>query len=356
MLDSSLTPDKLKSVKFEYVKAVENAFKKGISGSKDPHTESEFQNALKDLLEIFDNKNPDLPALRRGALTSDVEHYIDTVLEEVGKYEGMDSSRLYLSKIGWTAMVFATAKPPLDMYDAWDNTYQILESKRHGKDAYGKTVKKLQDEAMFRLERYVSSHEGNKMVEVKKFRNKYPKINKPFVRISGNYNPDRYAQAKLVGAFGELFNPVLMLLDKDEETAERLKSNIESLRIKNDTKSFLLKKIKIPESLDDLYGGHPQNFNLYVGNIMNIVESTADYFKFHDRKETCMPFWEWEGVCTLLYPQHLVGQKTFYDPEAMNLKIDFVNAVRGAFGYKPIPYVEKLAEDIRRKKERSYIQ
>lgn len=357
MLESSYSLNELKSVGFEYQNALTNAFKRGVSYNRDPHKEEEFQDVLKNLLEIFDNDNPQIPSLRRGSLDFEPrENYIDNVLEKVKKYRGMDSSRLYLSKIGWTAMVFATAKPILDMYDSWDKTRIILESEKRGEGNYNKAVQSLQDSTMSRLEKYVSSHEGKKLVEVERFRNRYPEIERPFVRVSGSYNSTNLGQSRLVAAFGELFDPTLMLINKNDEDINRLKSNMQSLPIKKETKNLLLKEIKMPTSLDDLLVGHPQNFELYVGNLMNIVNVISDYFHYHDRRYTCFPFFEWEAICTVLFPQNLVGQKTFYDPEAINLKIGFVNAARDALGYEPLLTAEELTEKEKRRREsRSYI-
>jgi len=336
----SLTLNQLEKVEYDHEDVLKRAFKEVLS-NRAPHTESEFKSTLSSALDLFDNKNPEMGSLIKGSLDiKERKEYIERVKAKISEYLNIPNSRLVLTKIGWTVFLTATVKSALDLYDSYNTLRKI---KKHKEDP--KYIQRLQNARMKDIERYVVTYETRKLKAISKFRKRFPKIERPIVHVSGDYLRDRYHQSMLIGAFGELFDPVLLLLNKDDKVVDEIKSNIKNSKIKEDTKSIVLKELRVPDNVDEIINGHPVNFDLWIGNMYNIIKVTGEYFRYWDRKKSCLPFFEWEGVCTVLYPRHLIGSKTFYDPEAINLKIDYINAFRKPLGYKPIPHIRKHLED-----------
>ena len=344
---SPINLNQLEECQFDVESVLKEVFEEVIE-SRVPSSEEEFKSVLEKASELLYTANPRKPCLQRSIYNfKERGDYIEHIKEEIGKLASIPQTRLEVGKIGWTVYIMGIAKAILDLYDGYSTLYKI---KKNNGDY--RIIRQLQNEKMdgnSSAKIFIKTYEEQKMKELVNLGEQYEK---PIVNVSGFFQQDPYHQAELVGSFGELFQPTLLLVNADEKALEEIKSRINSLQIREDVKSMILRKIKPVESVDEVINGHYLNFDMFVKNMERIIKVMKPFFDKYDRKESSIPLLEWEGHFTVLYPENLVGPKTFYNPEAINRKLDYVNSFRVPLGYEPIPHVgidvlpEKTNKDV----------
>lgn len=250
--------------------------------------------------------------------------YIERVQKFINEYA--NKSRHELTLDGYTVTLTIGEHAILDLISSYEVYKRVKEI-----EAYPSRVRHFKKREYNKLSKYIQGYENAKSEELNKFRLKFPYIECP------KLDPHYRSHESLAHLYADLIQPKLLLLNESEERVQEFKSKLSETPLREEIKLQMQAMIK-PTNVDDLFGGHPLAFQVLTNREVfeSIYKIAAHFFAYYPRRLSCNLRMGWEAFTSACFPEFLVGERTYCNPSARSIKVEYVNFFLQFLNLKPI--------------------